>query len=112
MNLEKFDCYMNDEAIDDIFTEDELGSEMKYHTLLRTIRDAEKYNYHSDYWGDADTYQEKAIDTVSRYTKYVNKEVIIPYDDDNQLHVKILGFLIDNKYNGHPLKILIEEIKG
>ena len=102
----------------DIVTKEDLGSDYYYRTLCTTINDAERFNYHSDYWGDADTYQQDNIDLMEQVEPYVGKEVIVDFDDDGEVHqvvYKILGIVIDKQYNSlsHTdiLAELVREIK-
>ena len=96
----------------DVVTEDQLGMDRSYHTLLKNVRDAERFNYHSDYWGSAEGYQDTAISIMEELKPYVGRYVTIPYDDmeegQENKPVKVLGLLIDKQYNSH-LKVLIEE---
>ena len=92
----------------DITSKEELGSDYYYHTLVTNEREAEKFNYHSDYWGDANTYQEEMVDLVSQIESYVGKDVIVDYDGD-EVKCKVLGVLIDKQYNSlSHAKILVE----
>ena len=96
----------------DVVTEEQLGMDRSYHTLLKNVRDAERFNYHSDYWGSAEGYQDTAISIMEELEPYVGQYVTIPYDDmeegEENKPVKVLGLLIDKQYNSH-LKVLIEE---
>lgn len=94
----------------DITTKEQLGSDYYYHTLVKTVEEAEKFNYHSDYWGDADTYQEETVDVVSQFEPYINKNVKINFEDGWEVF-QILGILIDKQYNSiSHLKILVNEL--
>lgn len=102
----------------DIVTKEDLGSDYYYRTLCTTVNDAERFNYHSDYWGDADTYQQDNIDLMEQVEPYVGKEVIVDFDDDGEVHqvvYKILGIVIDKQYNSlshtNILAELVREIK-
>lgn len=102
--LEKYDWEV------DITTEEQLGSEYFYYKLCATTEDAMKFNYHSDYWGDADSYQEDNIDLMERIEPYVGKEVIVSFDDGD-VKFKILGIVIDKQYNDlSHTKILAENL--
>lgn len=95
----------------DITTKDQLGSDYSYHTLVKTVDEAEKFNYHSDYWGDADTYQEEVVDVVRSFEPYIDEEVTITYDDGEKEKFKVIGVLIDKQYNSiSHLKILVEPL--
>ena len=94
----------------DITTKEDLGLDYSYHKLVKTTEEAEKFNYHSDYWGSADTYQEEVTEVVSQFEPYIDKKVLID-TDDGPITCKLLGVLIDKQYNsvGH-LEILVEDI--
>ena len=98
-----------DEYDTDVTTKEDLGSDYYYHTLVKNTNEAEKFNYHSDYWGDADTYQEEMVDLVQQVEPYVGKVVTVDYDDENEVY-KVLGVLIDKQYNSvSHAKILVEK---
>ena len=95
----------------DIVTKDQLGSDYYYRTLCTTVNDAERFNYHSDYWGDADTYQQDNIDLMEQVEPYVGKEVIVDYDEGSQ-KFKILGIVIDKQYNSLSHTCILGEELG
>lgn len=94
----------------DVATKEQLGSDYYYHTLVKTVEEAEKFNYHSDYWGDADTYQEETVDVVSQFEPYIDKNVKINFEDGWEVF-QVLGILIDKQYNSiSHLKVLVNEL--
>jgi hypothetical protein len=94
----------------DIATKDEIGSDIHYRTLLKTVRSAERYNYHSDYWGDADSYQDATVELMEEVEPYINKKVMVSYDE-GPVTFKLLGVLIDDQYNSiSHTRLLVEEI--
>ena len=94
----------------DVMTREDIGSDYYYHTLVKNVREAEKFNYHSDYWGYDEEYQERAIEFVREIKPYIGKKVGIEYDGEDTIYAKIVGVLIDKQYNNH-LKILIEDVE-
>lgn len=95
----------------DIVTKDQLGSDYYYRTLCTTVNDAERFNYHSDYWGDADIYQQDNIDLMEQVEPYVGKEVIVDFDEGSQ-KFKILGIVIDKQYNSLSHTCILAEELG
>lgn len=95
----------------DICTKEQLGSDYFYKKLCTSVNDAERFNYHSDYWGDEDTYQEENIALMEEVEPYVGKEVEVTFEDETK-RFKILGIAIDKQYNSlsHTV-ILAEEVK-
>lgn len=90
----------------DFIDKEHLGSDAVYHTLLTSVQDAKEYNYHSDYWGNADEYQEKAVNLLSDVEPLVGK--LCEYDvDDTTYTVEVKGVYIDDQYNSH-LKLAVE----
>lgn len=89
---------------------DTLPKEMidSYLQLCTTRNQVERFNFHSDYWGDANSYQEEALDMFDYIDSYIGKIVNIEYDDGTY-PAKILGLVIDKQYNNH-LSIGIEEL--
>lgn len=95
----------------DITTKEQLGSDYYYHTLVKNVSEAEKFNYHSDYWGSADSYQKDVVDVVKSFEPYINKEVTITYDEGEVEKFKVIGILIDKQYNSiSHLKVLVEPL--
>ena len=94
----------------DVMTREDIGSDYYYHTLVKNVREAEKFNYHSDYWGYDEDYQEKAVEFIREIKPYIGKRVGIECNDGDTLICKIVGVLIDRQYNSH-LKILIEDVE-
>lgn len=95
----------------DVTTKEQLGSDYSYHTLVKNVHEAETFNYHSDYWGSADAYQEDVVNVVKCFEPYIGKEVTITYDEGEVGKFKVIGILIDKQYNsiGH-LKVLVEPL--
>lgn len=82
-----------------------------YFKLVKTVAEAEKFNYHSDYWGTEDNYQEENIDLIKALTPYINKTVSVDYDD-NTIQGKLIGIAIDREYNSiSHTKVILDEIK-
>lgn len=91
-----------------IYTKDELGSDYRYHTLIKSRDEALKYNYQPDFWGTADEYQKDNVKFVSELAPYIGKQVLA-FDDDTVFTLK--GVLIDNQYNSlDHTKVLVEEV--
>lgn len=91
-----------------IYTKDELGSDYRYHTLIKSRDEALKYNYQPDFWGTADEYQKDNIKFVSELAPYIGKQVLA-FDDDTVFTLQ--GVLIDNQYNSlDHTKVLVEEV--
>ena len=107
--LKDINWLLNDYDID-ITTKEELGSDYYYRKLVTNVDEAEKFNYHSDYWGDADSYQEDMVNLMYQIEPYINKNVIIDIDGESYKY-KLLGVLIDKQYNSiNHAELLIEEI--
>ena len=107
--LKDINWLLNDYDID-ITTKEELGSDYYYRKLVTNVDEAEKFNYHSDYWGDADSYQEDMVNLMYQIEPYINKNVIIDIDGESYKY-KLLGVLIDKQYNSiSHAELLIEEI--
>lgn len=91
-----------------IYTKDELGSDYRYHTLIKSRDEALKYNYQPDFWGTADEYQKDNVKFVSELAPYIGKQVLA-FDDDTVFTLQ--GVLIDNQYNSlDHTKVLVEEV--
>lgn len=92
----------------DITTKEELGSDYFYHTLVKNYSEAERFNYHSDYWGSAEDYQADVCDVVADFEPYVGEVVSINSEGGPQ-NYNLLGVLIDNQYNSvSHLAVLVE----
>ena len=92
-----------------IYTTEKFGNDIMYHKKCYNERDVEKFNFHSDYWGDADYYQEQALDVMREIEFYIGNKVIIPFSDGNK-SATVVAMLIDKQYNNH-IKILIDDVE-
>ena len=70
-----------------------------YYKVLKSVEDAEKFNYHSDYWGSADSYQEDVVGLMENLENYIGKKVKITFDDHEPLIGTLVGLAIDKQYN-------------
>lgn len=91
----------------DITTEEDVGNDISYFKLVKNVKDAIRFNYHSDYWGDADLYQEEVVGFMSRLAPMIGGV----YSDEDGDSYEIVGLLIDKQYNslGH-CKVLIKKV--
>lgn len=88
-----------------------IGRDMQYRKLITSVREAERFNYHSDYWGSAEEYQEGNVALMDSIEEYVNKPVEITFEDDETVRFKVLGLLIHRHYNSPShSRMLIEEL--
>lgn len=88
-------------------TEKMLGMEWSYRKLIKTVDDAERFNYHSDYWGDAYTYQDDNVDLMAALEPLVGERCVYE-TDDGPIEGTLDGILIDRQYNSisHTLVLL------
>lgn len=81
-----------------------------YFTLVRNVHEAEVFNYHSDYWGYAEDYQEQNVELIDALSPYVNKKVTITFED-GQIQGTLLGIAIDRQYNSlSHTKVVLDNI--
>ena len=86
-------------------TEERMGYDIKYFELVKNVKEAKRFNYHSDYWGDADLYQEEVVGFMSRLAPMVGGV----YSDEYE----IVGLLIDKQYNSlSHCKVLIKKLEN
>ena len=85
------------------------GGDSSYFTVVKNEREAEKFNYHSDYWGSEDEYQQQNVELVSSLESDIeNGTKFCMYDGDNKFVFTITGIAIDRQYNSiSHTKILI-----
>ena len=82
-----------------------------YYKLIKTVDEAEKFNYHSDYWGYDEDYQEQNIELIDALAPYINKTVEIEYED-GLIRGKLLGIAIDRQYNSiSHTKVILDTIE-
>ena len=82
-----------------------------YFTLIRNVHEAEVFNYHSDYWGYDEDYQEQNIELIDALSPYINKRVAIQYDD-GVIEGTLLGIAIDKQYNSiSHTKVILDDIR-
>ena len=94
----------------DVMSRKEIGLDYSYHRLIKNVTETRSFNYHSDYWGYADDYQDKAVEFMKAVKPYIGKKVGIECDDGDPMIVKLVGVLIDRQYNSH-LKLLVEYVE-
>lgn len=91
----------------EVTTKELLGSDYSYHKLITNVRDAERFNYHSDYWGDAQTYQDDNVDLMAALEPWVGSRCVAEIYGD-KIEGTLVGILIDRQYNsiGHTCVLL------
>ena len=90
---------------------DESDRDRSYTTLVTNTSEAEKFNYRSDYWGDASTYQQDNVDLITELEPYVGKLVQIGYGEDGIVGT-LKGIAIDRQYNSiSHTTVVLEDIK-
>lgn len=91
---------------------DDDDRDFSYTTLVKSISDAERFNYHSDYWGDADTYQQENVDLMTELEEFVGKTVKFDSEDEGYITGVLKGIAIDKQYNSlSHTAIVLEEIQ-
>lgn len=93
-------------AVEEVFNND---SDRSYFTVVRTVSDAEKFNYHSDYWGTAEEYQDNMVDLLSTLEPYIEDKTVFNIDGFEEFNkATITGVAIDRQYNSMShAKILV-----
>lgn len=81
-----------------------------YFTLIRNVHEAEVFNYHSDYWGYDEDYQEQNVELIDALSPYIGKKVTITFED-GQIQGTLLGIAIDRQYNSlSHTKVVFDDI--
>ena len=92
------------------------SSDSSYFTIVRNERDAERFNYHSDYWGSAEQYQNDNVGLVSSLglgDSDVGEDLFYFEDEDGKHYFTVTGVAIDRQYNSiSHTKILIKEVNN
>ena len=104
-----FDVTYGSKSIEglDISSLDEIDH---YFKLVKNVHEAEVFNYHSDYWGDAEDYQEQNIELIDALSPYIGKKVTITFED-GQIQGTLLGIAIDRQYNSlEHTKVVLDNI--
>lgn len=105
-----FDVYYGDKHVDEL-TIAPMSDIDHYYKIVKSVDEAEKFNYHSDYWGYDDEYQEQNVELIDSLSPYINKMVEVDYDDGS-IRGKLLGIAVDRDYNSiNHTKIVLDEIK-
>lgn len=89
------------------------SSDSSYFTVVRNEREAERFNYHSDYWGSAEEYQDANVELVSSLEGSIEDGSKFYMNDDDGTHYEftVTGIAIDKQYNSvSHTKILIKEV--
>ena len=90
------------------------SGDSSYFTVVKNEREAAEFNYHSDYWGSADQYQEDNVELVSSLEYYIESgdKLYFREEDGNKHYFTVTGVAIDRQYNSiSHTKILIKEDK-
>jgi len=82
----------------DVTTIEWLGDDYYYRKLVKTVNEAERFNYRSDYWGDADEYQEDNISLMMDLEQWVGSRCSVDIDGEH-IEGTLEGILIDTQYN-------------
>lgn len=85
------------------------SSDSNYFTVVKTVRDAEKFNYHSDYWGSDSEYQEEHIELLDSLESSIKDKDLFYVDGFEDIkEVYVVGVAIDRQYNSiSHTKILV-----
>ncbi len=95
----------------DVTTKEQLGNDIRYKTLCKIKEDVLRFNYRSDYWGDAESYQEENEKAFELIEPYIGEEISIDFDDEGTCNFLLIGMIIDKQYNDiSHTEILVEEI--
>ena len=105
-----FDAYYGSQKVAelDVATPSDIDG---YYKLIKTVEEAEKFNYHSDYWGADDAYQQENVELMEGLSPYVDEMVKIEYED-GIIKGKLLGIAIDKQYNSiNHTKVILDSIE-
>lgn len=105
-----FDNHYGNKSVDELEVSalDEIDH---YYKIVKSVHDAEVFNYHSDYWGHDEDYQEQNIELIDALSSYIGKMVEICYDD-GAIRGKLVGIAIDKQYNSiSHTKVVLESIE-
>lgn len=90
------------------------SGDSSYFTVVKNEQEAERFNYHSDYWGSESEYQEQNVELVSSLEDYIESGDPMYFEDDDgsKHYFTVTGVAIDRQYNSiSHTKILIKEIE-
>ena len=83
-------------------------SDRSYFTVIKTIQEAESFNYHSDYWGSDTYYQEEHIDLLNDLESCIDDKTLFYVDGfDSIKTVNVVGVAIDRQYNSISHSIIL-----
>lgn len=105
-----FDNHYGNKSVDELEVSalDEIDH---YYKIVKSVHEAEVFNYHSDYWGHDEDYQEQNIELIDALSSYIGKMVEIYYDD-GAIRGKLVGIAIDKQYNSiSHTKVVLESIE-
>jgi hypothetical protein len=98
----------------EVTTREWLEGDYCYFQLMRTADEAVRFNYHDDYWGDADEYQEQNVCLMRDLEPWVG-ERCRAYIDGDCIEGTLEGILVDRQYNsiGHTCVLFgdVKEVK-
>ena len=105
-----FDNHYGNKSVDELEVS-ALDEVDHYYKIVKSVHEAEVFNYHSDYWGYDEDYQEQNIELIDALSSYIGKIVEICYDD-GAIRGKLVGIAIDKQYNSiSHTKVVLESIE-
>lgn len=95
----------------DFRTTEQFGRDIGYWQQCKTVREVERFNFHSDYWGQAESYQDTAISIMEEIEDMIGSEIEIPIENEDgsmgREYYILKALMIDKQYNSH-LCLLVE----
>jgi hypothetical protein len=106
-----FDVHVGDGKFIEEFEVSSIDEIDHYFKLIKDTHEAEMFNYHSDYWGTAEDYQNQNISLIESLSPYIGKKVYIEYEDGD-IKGTLLGIAIDTQYNSiSHTRIILDSIE-
>lgn len=98
----------------DIEEEDQFlsSSDSNYFKIVKTVNEAERFNYHSDYWGSDEGYQEENVELLNTLEPEIKNGTKFTISDEPDLIFTVVGVAIDTQYNSiSHTKILVKKVE-
>lgn len=85
----------------------------QYFKLCKTFNQVERFNFHSDYWGDEGEYQEDNLQLFETLENNIGINNYAKMKNNGDVYVgKLLGIAIDKQYNSvSHTRVVFDEFK-
>lgn len=105
----------NEYQFDGIITKEQMDADywfFRSYKLIKSVSQAKKFKYHSDYWNDEYTYRDANVGLMEALEGFIGQRCSLDTKWGNHIEGTLVGILIDTEYNsvGHT-KLLFKDVE-